>query len=77
MAAVPMPEGVKTPVGVIVPLVADQVTAVLKLPVPMTFDVHVDVCVVEIELGRQLTVTDVIAEVTLAVTVAEPNFVPS
>jgi hypothetical protein len=43
----------------------------------MTFDVHVDVCVVEIELGKQLTVTDVMAEVALAVTVAEPNFVAS
>lgn len=77
MVAVPMPEGVKTPAGVIVPLVAAQVTAVLKLPAPMTFDVHVDVCVVEIELGKQLTVTDVMAEVALAVTVAEPNFVAS
>jgi hypothetical protein len=59
------------------PFVADHVTAELKLPAPLTFDVQVDVCVVEIELGRQLTVTDVMAGLILAVTVAEPNFVAS
>jgi hypothetical protein len=55
----------------------DQVTAVLKLPVPVTFAVHVDVCVVRIEVGAQVTVTDVIVEEPFTVTGAEPNLVVS
>lgn len=58
-------------------MVADQITAVLKLPVPATFAVQVDVCVVEIEAGRQLTVTDVMAGLVVTMTVAVPSFVGS
>ena len=77
MAAVPMPEGVKTPAGVIVPLVADQVTAVLKLPVPVTLAEQEEVCEVRILVSVQVTETDVMVEEPFTVTGAEPNLVES
>jgi hypothetical protein len=43
IATVPVAEGVNTPADVIVPYVADQVTPELKLPVPLSVGVQVDV----------------------------------
>jgi len=63
IVAVPAAEGVNTPALLTVPMLVgltDHVTEELKLPVPLTVDVQVDVCVVRIEAGEQLTVTDVI-----------------
>jgi hypothetical protein len=65
---VPVPDGVKTPPCVIVPPVAVQVTALLKVPVPVTVATHVDVFVVSIEAG--VATTEI--PVTLMGTVAEP-----
>ena len=56
---------------------ADQVTAALKLPVPATVDVQVDVCVVRIDAGEQATETEVIVGGTVIVTVADPDLVAS
>ena len=75
--AVPAPDGVNTPADVTVPFVAVQLTPVLNVPAPVTLAEQEDVCVVRIEAGRQLTVTDVMAEEAFTATVAEPNFVPS
>jgi len=58
----PTPEGVKTPLGVIVPPVAVQATAVLKLPVPLTVATQVDVCTVVMADGVATTVTLVTVE---------------
>jgi len=55
----------------------DQVTAALKLPVPATVDVQVDVCVVRIDAGEQATETEVIVGGTVIVTVADPDLVAS
>ena len=63
MVAVPAPSGVKTPALLTAPMLVgltDHVTEALKLPVPLTVGKQVDVCVVRIEAGEQLTVTDVI-----------------
>ncbi|MGD0482243.1 MAG: hypothetical protein ABSA42_18895 [Terracidiphilus sp.] len=57
------------------PPVAAQVTAELKAPAPCTVAEQVDVCVVRIELGEQITETDVIEGDALAVTVADPDLV--
>ena len=74
---VPAAVGVKTPDELIVPSVAAQVTAELNAPVPCTVAVQVDVCVVRIELGEQLTETDVIEGDALTVTVADPDLLES
>ena len=63
MAAVPVVVGVKTPLLLTEPMLdglRDQVTALLKLPVPFTVAVQADVCVVKMETGEQATETDVI-----------------
>jgi hypothetical protein len=80
MVAVPAAVGVKTPALFTVPALdglTDQVTELLKLPVPVTVDVHADVCVVRMELGEQVTETDVIEEDAITATVADPDLVAS
>jgi hypothetical protein len=67
MVAVPGVDGVNTPVLLTAPILVgltDQVTAVLKLPVPVTVGVQVAVRLVRIEVGEQLADTDVIVGVT-------------
>lgn len=74
MVAVPVVVGVKTPVLLTVPMLdglRDQVTALLKLPVPLTVAVQADVCVVRMEAGEQATETDVIVGAEVGVE-AEP-----
>jgi hypothetical protein len=61
--AVPEAKGVKTPEDVIEPSVANQVTPLPKLPVPVTLAEQADVCVVKIELGLQTATTPVIVDV--------------
>ena len=55
--AVPAPDGVNTPAGVIVPPVASQVTAELYAPVPDTVAAQVAVCAVVMEAGVARTAT--------------------
>ena len=55
----------------------DQVTEVLKLCVPVTVGVQVEVCVIGIEVGEQATETDVIVGGGVTVTVALPDLVES
>jgi hypothetical protein len=55
----------------------DQVTDVLKLPVPVTVGVQDEVCVVRMEAGEQATDTEVIVGWAVTVTGAEPDFVES
>jgi hypothetical protein len=62
IAAVPAPPGVNTPKDVIVPSVAVQVTVELYDPVPCTVAVQVDVCVVRIAGGVQITDTEAIVD---------------
>jgi hypothetical protein len=59
IVAVPEALGVNTPPEVIAPSVADQVTALLKVPVPVTEAEQVEVCDVRIDAGEQETATDV------------------
>jgi hypothetical protein len=59
IVAVPAFAGVKTPDGVIAPPLTLQVNAGLNAPVPCTVAVQVDVCVMRIEVGEQVTLTDV------------------
>jgi hypothetical protein len=54
---VPTPEGVNTPVGVIVPPVAVHVTAELYAPVPVTVAEQIAVCPMEMERGVAVTAT--------------------
>ena len=80
MVAVPEAAGVNTPVPPTAPAVVgltDQVTAVLKLPVPVTLALQADVCEVRIEVGVQVTVTEVIVEEPFTVTGADPDLVVS
>ena len=80
MVAVPAPAGVNIPELLTDPMpvgATDQVTAVLKLPVPVTVGVQVEVCVVRMDAGEQLTETDVIVTGTETVTVPDPDFVES
>ena len=71
--AVPAPDGVKRPEGVMVPPVAVQVTAELYDPVPDTVAVHCDVCPELIDVGVAVTETEVIVNGTLVtVMLAEP-----
>ena len=71
----PAAAGVKTPEELIVPPVAAQVTAELKAPAPCTVAEQVDVCVVRMELGEQVTETDAIDGDALTITVADPDLV--
>ena len=57
--AVPAPDGVNTPAEVIDPPVADQVTAELYAPVPVTVAVHCEVCAVVMLVGLAVTETAV------------------
>ena len=77
MVAVPVAVGVKTPDELMVPPVADQVTAELNAPVPCTVAVQVDVCVVRMDAGEQSTETEVMAGVVVTVTGADPDLVES
>jgi hypothetical protein len=77
MVAVPVPVGVKTPEVVIVPSVVPQVTAELYEPVPCTVAEHVDVWVLRIEAGEQVTETEVIVDGVVTVTAALPDLVES
>ena len=68
--AVPASDGVNTPPAVIVPPVADQVTAELYAPVPVTVATQVAVCPVAMDEGVAITVTPVtVTVVGAAVTV--------
>lgn len=61
IVAVPATAGAKTPELLMVPALdglTDQVTAELYVPVPVTVDVHVAVCVISMEDGVHETVTD-------------------
>jgi len=74
--AVPAPDGVKSPVEVMVPPVAVHVTALLNDPVPVTLAAHCDVCPVVIEVGAAVTVTPVMVNGTLVTVIfAEPETV--
>jgi hypothetical protein len=75
--AVPADVGVNTPVEVIVPPVADQVTPVLYAPVPCTIAMQLAVWVVSMDGGEQATLTEVVVTGTFTVTVAEPDLVTS
>lgn len=80
IVTVPALAGVNTPELLTVPTLVrltDQVTEVLKLPVPVTVGVQVDVCVVRIEVGEQTTETEVMVGGTTTVTGAEPDLVES
>lgn len=80
IVAVPAPVGVKTPALLTAPIpegLTDHVTDALKLPVPVTVGVQVDVCVVRIVAGKQTTETVVIVGGTTTVTVVEPDLVES
>jgi hypothetical protein len=81
MVALPAAVGVKTPLLLTPPTpdgLTDQDTELLKLPVPVTFEVQADVCVVWMELGEQVTDTAVIEDdPDTTVTVAEPDLVGS
>jgi hypothetical protein len=57
---VPATDGVKTPVEVMEPPVADHVTPELNDPVPLTVAAHVAVCAVVMEAGVAATVMPVI-----------------
>ena len=75
--AVPAPEGANTPVEVIVPLVAVQVTPELKFPLPSTVAVHVLVWAGVMEDGVQTTLTEVIVGAAAMVRFAKPDLVAS
>ena len=74
---VPAIVGVNTPEDVIVPSDAAQVTAELYEPVPCTVAEHVDVWVLRIEAGEQVTETEVIVDGVVTVTAALPDLVES
>jgi hypothetical protein len=59
---VPATVGVNTPEDVIVPFDAAQEIAELYDPVPCTVAVQVEVCVVSIAVGVQITDTEVIVD---------------
>ena len=64
-AAAPAPDGVNSPVDVIVPPVAVHVTAELYGPVPDTVATHCDVWLVLMEDGDAVTEMDVMVNATL------------
>jgi hypothetical protein len=76
--ALPAPEGVKTPAEVMEPPLADQVTAVLNAPVPLTVAEQVEVCAVVMEAGDATTTMPVtVAEGEVIARAAVPDFVES
>jgi DNA repair protein RadC len=77
IVALPAPLGVNIPDDVIVPLVADHATPLLYAPVPVIDAVQLEVCVVRIDAGEQVTETEVMATGTLTVTVVEPDLLAS
>ena len=80
IVAFPVAAGVKTPALLTAPMLeglTDQVTEVLKLPVPFTVGVQEDFCVVRMDEGEQMTETDVIVGGAVTVTVADPDLVES
>ena len=63
MLTAPVAAGaVKSPAELIVPALADQVTAELKFPVPFTVAAHCEVALVFMVAGLHAAETDVIAE---------------
>ena len=62
IVAIPKLAGVNTPEEAMVPSDAAQVTAELYDPVPCTVAVQVEVCVVSIAVGVQITDTEVIVD---------------
>jgi len=72
MVAVPGDAGVNTPAGLIAPGLTPQVYAELNAPVPSTAAVHVEVCVMEIEAGEHVTVTEVMVEAAGGTAVPPP-----
>jgi hypothetical protein len=52
---VPVPDGVNTPAGVMVPPVAVHVTPVANAPVPLTVAEQVEVCAVVMDAGLATT----------------------
>ena len=77
MVAVPVTAGVNTPEDVIVPFDAAQEIAELYDPVPCTVAVQLDVCVVRIAGGVQITDTEVMVDCAATETVALPDLVES
>lgn len=70
MLTAPVAAGaVKSPAELIVPALADQVTAELKFPVPFTVAAHCEVALGFMAAGLQAAETDVIAEEEDACTV--------
>jgi hypothetical protein len=71
---VPVPEGVNTPAGVMVPPVAVQVTPVPNAPVPFTVATQVEVCEVVMEVGLATTVMPVtVGDGLVTLIAADPN----
>jgi hypothetical protein len=63
IVAVPVEDGVNTPALLTLPIavgVTDHATVELKEPVPFTLALQVDVCVVSMDFGEHVTVTEVI-----------------
>jgi hypothetical protein len=80
MVAVPALVGVNTPETLIVPTLVgltDQVTEELKLPVPATVGVQVEVCVVRMDAGEHVTDTELTVTGIVTATVADPDLVES
>jgi hypothetical protein len=73
IVAVPAPDGVNTPEELITPSVADQLTAELKAPVPVTVGIQADVWAVVIVAGEHATVTDVTVGRGVTVIVPDPE----
>ncbi|HMD99763.1 MAG TPA: hypothetical protein VKM93_20845 [Terriglobia bacterium] len=80
IVAVPPAAGVKTPALLTVPILVgptDHVTEGLKLPVPTTVGVQVDVWVVRMDAGAQATEMEVMVAGTVTVTTVDPDLVES
>jgi len=80
ITAVPTVVGLKIPAALMLPMLVgltDQLTALLKFPVPVIEGVQLVVWLVVTEVGVQATEIEVIVFGTADVTVALPNFVGS
>lgn len=78
--AAPLLVGVSIPELLTVPMLeglTDHVTALLKLPMPFTVEAQVEVCVVKMAVGEQVTKTEVIVGAALTVISAVPDWVLS
>jgi hypothetical protein len=79
IVAVPVKEAaVNTPESLTLPIsvgLTDHLTSEPLEPVPVTVAVHGEVCVNSMDVGKHLTVTEVMGDAT--VTLAEPDFVAS